>query len=77
MFVHSLVFALSARWQDYNTIDLRQYPTTSNNSTTGTLAKAIEMLTGMLPMLDAADPNDKWQGIQIGDHLCLCCVSRL
>ena len=58
MFVHSLVFALSARWQDYNTIDLRQYPTKSNNSTAGTLAKAIGMPTGMLPMLDAANPLD-------------------
>jgi len=37
----------------------RQYPTTSNNSTTGTLAEAIGMPTGMLPMLDAADPTDR------------------
>jgi len=31
----------------------RQYPTT------GTLAEAIGMPTGMLPMLDAADPTDR------------------
>jgi len=72
MFVNSLIFALSARWQDYNTIDLRQYPTTLNNSTAGTLAEAIGMPTGMLPMLDAADPNDRAFKLAT---ICVCVVS--
>ncbi len=72
MFVNSLVFALSAHWQDYNTTDLRQYPPTSNNSTAGTLAEAIEMPTGMLPMLDAPNPNDReFQLVTI----CVCVVA--
>ncbi len=38
----------------------------------GTLAKAIRMLTGMLPMLDAADPNDRAFNF---DTICVCVVS--
>jgi len=72
MFVNSLVFALSAYWQDYNTIDLRRYPTTSNNSTAGTLAEAIGMPTGMLPMLDAANPNNRAFKLAT---ICVCVVS--
>ena len=72
MFMYSLVFALSAHWQDYNTIDLHQYPTTLNNSTAETLAEAIGMPTGMLPMLDAANPNERAFKLAT---ICVCVVS--
>ena len=38
----------------------------------GTLAEAIRMLTGMSPMLDAADPNDRAFNFET---ICVCVVS--
>jgi hypothetical protein len=38
----------------------------------GTLAEAITMLTGMSPMLNAADPNDRAFNFET---ICVCVVS--
>jgi hypothetical protein len=37
----------------------------------GTLAEVISMLTGMLPMLDAANPNDRAFNFET---ICVCVV---
>jgi hypothetical protein len=44
----------------------------SNEPTTGCHADAVKILTGMLPMLDAADPNDRAFKLAT---ICVCVVS--
>ena len=44
----------------------------SNEPTTGCHADAVKILTGMLPLLDAADPNDR---ALKSATICVCVVS--
>jgi hypothetical protein len=44
----------------------------SNEPTTGCHADTVKILTGMLPMLDAADPNDRAFKLAT---ICVCVVS--
>jgi hypothetical protein len=72
MFVRSGVFTLAAGWQVLHSSVLIQFSTMSNEPTTGCHADAVKILTGMLPMLDAADPNDRAFKLAT---ICVCVVS--
>ena len=50
---------------------LIQFSTMSNEPTTGCHADAVKILTGMLPMLNAADPNDRAFKLAT---ICVCVV---
>ncbi len=64
-------FFTLAHWQDCHTLFFSQYPIMSNHSTEEIQAKAIRVLTGMLPMLNATDSSN--QANTTGDY-CVCFV---
>ena len=59
MFVQSGVFTLAAGWQVLQSSVLIQFSTMSDEPTTGCHADAVRILTGMLSILDSANPNDR------------------
>jgi hypothetical protein len=72
MFVQSGVFTLAAGCQVLQSSVLIQFSTMSDEPTTGCHVDAVRILTGMLPMLDADDLNNR---AFKSATICVCVVS--